>query len=197
MGDLNLKLILAAIATLLAVGGNIPYLLDMFHGRVKPHPYSWLVWSIVSCIVVFGLIARGGGIGTVPVAVSETFTILIFLFSLKFGFSGITRLDTLFLVFGMIAIAAWFFVGPTTSVVLAVIIDLLAFVPTLRKTWKFPASEAPALYGSNALRHILVLGSLRNYNLATMLHSVAMIIVNTLMTAIILRNRRREDLKSG
>ena len=187
----NVKEAFAIIAALLAVAGNIPYLRDTLKGRVKPHPYTWLVWSIVSCTVFFGMVAKGAGIGALPTAASEIFTIIIFLFSLKFGFKGIAKTDTIFLCVALAGLIPWALTkDPTLSVVIAVGIDLVAFVPTLRKTWQEPKTETPVLYGSNVLRHVLALFSLQTYNIATMLHSVVMIATNTGMTAIILLRKK-------
>lgn len=187
-----MKEILAVIAALIVLAGNLPYLLDMLKGRVQPHPYTWLVWSIVSGIIFFGMFAKGAGIGALPTAVSEVFTIIIFLFSLKFGFKGITKTDTIFLVVALMGLVPWMFTNdPTLSVVIAVAIDFIAFVPTLRKTWIHPSTETSLLYGSNVLRHILVLFSLQTYNLATALHSVAMLITNTGMVGVLLARKNK------
>lgn len=182
-----MKTTIAVIAALLAVAGNLPYLRDIVRKKVMPHPYTWLVWSIVSCIVFFGQLARGAGIGALPTAAAEIFTIIIFLFSLQYGFKNIRKIDTVFLVLALLGIIPWLLTkDPTISVVIAVAIDLVAFVPTIRKTWSHPRTEAPTLYGMNVLRHILMLFSLQAYNIATTLHSIVMITVNTLMTGIIL-----------
>lgn len=181
-----MKETLAVIAALLAVAGNIPYLWDILKERVKPHPYTWLVWTVVSGIVFFGQLAKGAGIGALPTAASEVFTLIIFLFSLKYGFKGITRTDTVFLVIALVGIIPWILSNdPTYSVVIAVTIDLIAFVPTLRKTWLQPSTETPILYSTNVLRHILALFSLQAYNVATMLHSLAMITTNSAMVSIL------------
>lgn len=181
----------AIVAALLAIAGNLPYLWDILKGRVKPHPYTWLVWSIVSCIIFFGQVAKGAGIGALPTAAAEIFTLIIFLFSLKYGFKGITKTDTIFFVCALAGIIPWILTkDPTLSVIIAVSIDLVAFVPTLRKTWKQPKTETPILYGSNVLRHVLALFSLQTYNIATTLHSIAMITTNTAMTLIILLRKK-------
>ena len=181
----------AVVAAMLAVAGNVPYLFDIWHGHVKPHPYTWFVWSIVSCIVFFGQLAKGAGIGALPTAASEMFTIIIFFLSLKYGFRGVRKIDTAFLVIALVGIIPWILTSdPTISVVIAVGIDLAAFVPTLRKTWLHPETETPILYGTNVLRHILALFSLQAYNVATTLHSIAMITTNTAMTAVILIRKK-------
>lgn len=185
------KMIIAIIAAILAFIGNVPYLIDVIKQKVKPHPYTWFVWTIVSCIVFFGQLAKGAGVGAIPTAAAEIFTIIIFLFSLRYGFNYITRTDTFFLIIALLGIIPWVLTkDPTVSVIIAVSIDFVGFMPTLRKTWRHPKTEAPLLYGMNVLRHILMLFSLQAYNIATTLHSIAMIITNSAMTAFIVIPRK-------
>lgn len=187
-----MKELVAIVAALLAVAGNVPYLRGVLRGRVKPHPYTWLVWSIVSGIVFFGQLVKGAGWGALPTGASEIFTLIIFVFSLKYGFKGITKTDTIFLVVALLGLVPWWLTkDPTTSVVVAVGIDLIAFGPTLRKGWLQPHTEAPILYGSNVLRHGLLLLSLQSYNIATTLHSIAMITANSVMALIIIKRGGR------
>ena len=177
---------LAIIAAILAIAGNLPYIHDAFKHRVKPHPFTWLVWTIVSAIVFFGQLAKGAGIGALPAGVAEIFTIVIFMFSLQYGFKYVKKSDTYFLIAALLGIIPWvIFDNPTISVIIAVTIDLIAFVPTLRKTYSHPETETPILYGSNVLRHVLTLFSLQAYNIATTLHSIAMIITNSMMVGLI------------
>jgi hypothetical protein len=185
-----MKDILAVIAAVIAIAGNLPYVRDAFTRRVKPHPYTWLVWTIVSAIVFFGQIAKGAGIGALPAGVAEIFTIIIFLFSLQYGFKYVKKTDKYFLIAALLGIIPWLiYDNPTISIIIAVTIDLIAFVPTIRKTYLHPDTETPILYGSNVLRHVLTLFSLQAYNIATMLHSIAMIITNTTMVGLILKEK--------
>lgn len=181
-----MKEFFAIVAVFLAIAGNIPYLRDVINKRVKPHPYTWLVWSLVSGITFFGALAKGAGVGALPIAASEIFTVIIFLFSLKYGFKNIIKQDTYFLIAALLALIPWILTkDPTVSVVIVVSIDVIAFIPTIRKIWHHPKTETPILYSMNVLRHILILFSLRTLNVATTLHSIMMIITNSLMTLII------------
>jgi len=169
----------------------VPYLVDCFNKRVKPHPFTWLVWVIVSTIVLFGQVTKGAGIGALPAAVAWVFTFLIFIFATRYGFKYVRRADVYFLAVALLGIIPWIINDdPTISVVIAVAIDLVAFVPTLTKTYRHPETETPILYGSNVLRHVLTLFSLQAYNVATTLHSVSMIITNTAMVLIITRRKK-------
>lgn len=178
-----MKLSFAIIASVLAIVGNVPYLIDVIKKRVEPHAYTWFIWSIVSFVIFFGQLAKGAGIGAIPTAASEIFTILIFFFSLKRGFKHVRKVDHVFLFVALLGLIPWALTkDPTISVIIVVAIDLVAFVPTLRKTYRHPETETPILYSMNVLRHILMLFSLQAYNVATTLHSFSMIITNTLMT---------------
>ena len=191
-----MKLYIAIIASLLAFVGNIPYLIDVIKQKVRPHPYTWFVWTIVSCIVFFGQLAKGAGVGAIPTAAAEIFTVIIFLFSLRYGFKHVTRTDTIFLIIALLGIIPWIITkDPTVSVIIAVSIDFIGFMPTLRKTWQHPETEMPLLYSMNVLRHILMLFSLQAYNIATMLHSIVMIITNSIMTAFIVIPRKLSENK--
>jgi hypothetical protein len=177
-----MKLLFAIVAGLLAIIGNVPYLLDMFKGKVKPHPYTWFIWSIVSGVTFAGQWIGGAGWALIAFGASEIFTFIIFLFSLKYGFKNIPRQDTWFLLAALLGLIPWIITkDPTWSVIIMVTIDVIAFIPTLKKGWRHAETETPILYGSNVLRHILALFALSSYNTATMFHSIAMIVTNTAM----------------
>lgn len=183
--------VLVAIAAVLAVIGNVPYLRDVITNKIQPHPYTWLMWSIVSAVTFFGQVVKGAGIGSIPTGIAEGFTIIIFFFSLRYGFRHIRKQDTYFLIAALLGLIPWAITNdPTLSVVTVVCIDVIAFVPTLRKAWRDPATETPLLYAMNVLRHVLTLFSLSTYNIATTLHSIVMIVVNSLMTSFIVLRKK-------
>lgn len=183
-----MKEVFAIVAALLALASYVPYFNGLLKGRVQPHAYTWGIWSLVSGITLFAQIAKGAGIGAVPTATAALLTFCIFLLSIKFGFRQITRIDTAFLILALVAIIPWLVTkDPTVSVILAVSIDVLGFVPTLRKTWLLPTSESLATYGLNIVRHMLSLFALEAYNVATVLHSAAMLVMNSTIVAVIVR----------
>lgn len=187
-----MKEILAIIAACMAIVGNVPYLRDVISRRVQPHPYTWLVWTIVSAVTFFGAVQKGAGVGAIPTGAAEIFTVIIFFFSLQYGFKQIKRIDTYFLIVALLGLIPWALTkDPTLSVIIVVSIDFVAFIPTLRKTWQHPKTETPILYSMNVTRHILTLFSLQAYNIATTLHSIVMIILNSIMSSIIILKKEK------
>ena len=193
---LEAQILLVVIASILAVVGNVSYLRDTLAGKVEPHPYTWFIWSIVSMTTFLGGLAKGAGIGIIPTGIAEAFTLVIFLLSLKYLVQGrvrnIRRIDNYFLAIALLGLIPWALTNdPTISVIIVVGIDAVAFIPTLRKTWTNPETERPLLYGMNVGRHVLTLFSLSSYNIATTIHSIAMVIINTLMVFFITRGAAR------
>lgn len=188
----SIQTISALLAVILALVGNIPYLRSIIRGQVQPHPYTWMIWSIVSMVTFFGAVQRGAGIGALPTGIAELFTIIIFFYSLRYGWRSIRPIDHIFLGIALLGIIPWIITrDPTISVITVVSIDLVAFISTLRKAYTDPTTEHPGLYMSNVGRHILTLISLRTYNIATTLHSIVMIITNTMMSYFIIRKKSK------
>ncbi|MFZ1249673.1 MAG: hypothetical protein WAQ24_05140 [Candidatus Saccharimonadales bacterium] len=186
------KQILAGVAALLALLAYIPYLRALIKKKIQPHPYTWLLWSIVTGITLAGQLVSGAGVGALPTAVSEVMTVCIFVFALQFGFKHIERVDNYYLAVALAGLIPWAIThSPTISVIIAVGIDLVAFAPTFRKTWRNPKSEAPILYGANTIKHMFGLLALQSYNIATVLHPLAMVVANAPMTLIILLRKPR------
>lgn len=174
----------------MAIYGNFSYLRDVYLDKIKPHPFTWFVWTIVSGVNFFGQIVKGAGVGVIPTGVAESFTLLIFLYSLKYDFKTIKMNEVVYLVISLLGLIPWFFLkDPTISVIIVVLVDLVAFVPTIEKTWRNPDSERAPLYLMNVGRHLLTLLSIQSYNIATTFHSIAMIGANSIMSEIILKKR--------
>lgn len=188
-----MKDVCAYAASALAVIGYAPYLYKSITKKVSPHPYTWFVWSIISAITLSGQLAKGAGIGALPTAAAEVLTIAIFFASLRNGFRYIRKSDTYFLIAALIGLIPWLiFDDPTISVIVAVTVDVIAFTPTFRKSWEHPATESKKMFFTNVVRHVFTLLSLKTYNVATMLHSIAMIITNSLTTVILIIAEHRK-----
>ncbi len=184
---MDIKQLLAGVAAVLALLVYMPYLHALIKKKIQPHPYTWLLWSIVTGTTLAGQLVSGAGVGMLPTVVSEMMTVCIFVFALRFGFRHIVKVDNYYLAAALLGLIPWAITrNPTISVIIAVGIDLVAFAPTVRKTWHNPKSEAATLYAANTIKHIFGLLALQSYNIATALHPAAMILSNAPMALMIL-----------
>lgn len=168
---MDLKILLGAIAALLAAASAYAYIRDIFRGNTKPHVYTWLIWAIVTVIAFLGQWVSGAGAGSWATGVSAVITITVLLLSLRYGTTDITTFDKICLALSLLAIAPWLLAkNILLSVVLATVIDVIGFFPTMRKTWNAPRSESLGSMWFDALKHGLSLASLQAYSVTTWLY---------------------------
>ena len=79
---------------------------------------------------------------------------------------------------------------PIVAVVLVVIADMLAFIPTIRKSWLHPYSETLSLYLTTTVRFVLALLAVENYTILSSLWIVAWIVANGLFSVMLVVRRR-------
>lgn len=176
---MELKVVLGAVAAGLALFSSYLYIKDIFRGNTKPHTYTWLIWSIVTTIAFFGQVVSGGGPGSWATGVAAVVTILTLFISLKgnYGTKDITKLDTVCLVLAILAILPWLLIKNVLwSVLLATFIDLIAFVPTMRKTWHAPKSESLGSMWADAIKHALSMYSMGTYSLITLVYPLSVLL---------------------
>lgn len=189
----NLKNVLGIIAVTLTFVGYVPYLRDTIAGKTKPHIYSWLLWGIVTSIAFALQVIGGGGIGSFVTLTAAAMCFLVILLSLKYGTNtDITRSDKIFLFLAFVTLVIWLFAKqPLVSIILATSIDLLGFIPTIRKSWNNPYTETVSFYFLNTLRFSLAVISLSTYSLITWLYPVSWLLANGLFGLMLVTRRHQ------
>ena len=61
-----IKIAASALATILALIAYVPYLIDMFRGKNRPHLYTWISIFLITAIVAYIQLKGGAGIGAIP-----------------------------------------------------------------------------------------------------------------------------------
>lgn len=173
---MNFKELASLAAILLTVVGYVPYIAAIRKRIVRPHFYSWVIWSITTGVVSVAQLSADGGVGAWPTAVSALITIYVAVLAwiLRSDIS-ITRVDLGFLLASLAALPAWFFTSdPLWSVVILTVVDVLGFGPTLRKAYFYPHEESLQFYILFTIRSALSIVALETINLTTMLFPAVM-----------------------
>ncbi len=147
--------IAAFLSTVLAVYSIVPYLQAILKGRTKPHQFSWLVFVIMNGIVFFSQYLAGG---RGSVLVSLTFFIgsmLILLFSLKYGVRDSSKWDRMLFVSALCTIVVWVVTkNNEIAIWLTLVIDLIATAMIVLKVRSEPYSEDPYPWTVAAVAYI-------------------------------------------
>jgi hypothetical protein len=100
----------------------------------------------------------------------------------------------MFLALALTSLVFWIFAKqPIVSAILLALINILAFGPTVRKSWNKPFSETLTTYVINSSRQGLGLLALENYNVVTYLFPLSSILIT--VSFILLLIIRRKILK--
>lgn len=185
--------VLSVAAIALTIIAYVPYVAAIRAGRVKPHFFSWLIWSLTTAIVFFAQLAAAGGAGAWPTAVSAAITIYVAWLSLvlRSDFSA-NRADWVFLTAALLSLPLWYLTDdPLWSVVILTVIDALGFAPTLRKAWARPHEESMQFYLIFTVRSVLSVWALESRTLTTVLFPAAMVVACILVCGLLWWRRRQ------
>ncbi len=148
MGKYGLSIDSALFFGLVALGislsGSTIYIASIFRGQTKPHFYTHLIWGIITVIAFFAQLHDHAGPGSWTTGITALACLLQAGLALKYGEKNITRSDQAALLVSLLAVASWVVTkDPLISVILASIINAVAFYPTFRKSWQKPWQEKP------------------------------------------------------
>ena len=189
---LSTKVVIGSLAVILTFVGYIPYIKDTIKGKTKPHVYSWFVWGLVTAIAFALQVSDRAGVGAWVTLVAALVCFLIFGLGLKMGKKNISKLDTIFFVLALLAVAIWVLAKqPVISVILVSLIDMLGFAPTIRKSWNQPFSETLFTYLLNTFRHGISILALQNYSIITWLYPLSWTLANGLFSVMLIIRRKR------
>ncbi|KKQ24519.1 MAG: hypothetical protein US40_C0003G0061 [Candidatus Roizmanbacteria bacterium GW2011_GWC2_37_13] len=185
-----MKEFIGLVTVILVFVSIIPYIIDIFRNKTKPHMFTWMIWTLTTSLTFFGQWQKGAGAGSWTTATAGLLVVFIALISIKKGSKDIAKFDVIMLVAALLAIFPWMLTkDPTLSVVILTAIDVSGFFPTIRKTIKNPESETFISYVINAIRHSLSIFAIANYNLVTYIYPACLAVMNIIVLSIILKSR--------
>ena len=178
-----MKELVAASALAISVGANIPYIFDIIKGRAKPERISWLLWTLLGLTYYFSaMFADGATLFTLGELIGP---VVIFILALKFGVGGKSRFDIYALVIALVAFGLLFvFDGVLIGLLLALFIDGIGAVLTIRKLRVDPSSESRIFWALGATAATLALLSLQTYTIETMLFPAYVLAFSSLVVII-------------
>jgi hypothetical protein len=183
--------LLGTVAVLIGVLGYVPYYRDMFRGTTKPHPFTYFVWGLLATITLVAQISAGAGPGAWVSAIPVVTGFSIALFALVWGERKIVLLDWLCLIAALGIVFVWHLTHDALyAVLLVMLINAIAFVPTFRKSYSRPDEETALSYATGALRSLIAIPALLSFNLTTVLPLAYHICANAALTVLLIMRRR-------
>lgn len=186
------KIIVSIVGIVLSLIGYGIYISGILKRKIIPHAFTFLIWSISSSITWALQVYGGAGVGAWVTFTVSLILIFIFLLSLKFGEKDIRKIDIIFLLLSFLSLFLWIAIDqPVLSIILIVFTDVLGFFPTIRKSFYNPNQESVVTWGVAIFRHSLVVTSLVQINILTILSPLVWAITNTLFIIFLIIRRRQ------
>jgi len=185
------KEILGYAATLIGIIGYVPYFINIFANKTKPHAFSWLVWSILTGIAFAAQLTENAGPGSWVTGLTAVACFIIFLLALFKGERRFSLFDWISLTVALFSIVLWWMTrNPTISIILVTIIDAVGFLPTFRKGFHKPFEETATTFALSAIKFAPAIFALEAYTIATWLYPASLIVMNGLFVVMILIRRK-------
>lgn len=164
---MNWHTTIGIIAGVVGLLGFLPYMITTIQKKNKPNRASWWIWGILG--IITGISYYYSGATTtiwVPLcyAICQIITALL---SIKYGEGGWNRLDKFCLVgAGISLLLWWFFNSPLIALLFTLLIDLLAAIPTVIKSYINPEQESCFSWTIFLIANTLNLIALENWTIS-------------------------------
>jgi len=183
-----MKELFAVLALGVSLAANVPYVIEIVKGEVKPERISWLLWTILGGVYFFSTIVDEGA--TLFTLGELLAPIVIFCLSLKYGVGGKSRFDLISLAIALASLSLLLIVnGALVSLLLALFVDAIGITLTVRKLKLDPTSESRMFWIMAGVSGVFALLSLESYSLVAILFPLYVVIISTVVSVEIHRGR--------
>lgn len=183
--------ILGVITVLIALISYSIYIRDMLRGRTKPHSVTWLVWALLNSFIFYEQLVGGAGPGAWVTGSAALANVIILLLSIRYGERRVSRLDWVCLIAALGVFVFWQqTANGTVAVVLACLIFILGFIPTIRKAWRHAREETALTFALNSSKFLIALFALEAVTVTTALYPAVLFAMNAGFVVLLLVRRR-------
>jgi len=169
-------------------------------GNFRPQRMTRFLIFLVSLLFVGTLYAQGDGNSIYLASAQLLGSTALFYLSLKRGMGGNTKFDWVVFTMAICSLVVWQTTNnPLLGLIMSIVTDFIAFVPTLIKTWKYPETEEWKFYMSDVVASLFSILSISTFLLSNMVFPVYILLINTVSVVMILGRkgyfeRKRSDL---
>ncbi len=161
-------------------------------GEIKPNRLSLALWSLPPLVSFCIAFLEGATFSALPLllaGIAPLFILFLSFFSKQTPWKTRTR-DYLSGAISLLAIITWIVVdNPVLAIIMLIIADIFAGIPTFIKTWEKPSTESAAIYSLGFLGNILGLLTLQQWGFATAGFGIYLVVFNIFMILLIIHKK--------
>jgi hypothetical protein len=157
------------LGAIIASAGGLSYLIDTLKGKVKPNRVSFLLWSLAPLIAFFAEVRQGVGIQSLMTFMVGflPLTILVASFINKKSEWKLHAFDLTCGALSLIGLVFWYITkSGNVAILLSIMADALAALPTVVKSFKYPETESALPYFTSMISAAFTLLTVKVWNFA-------------------------------
>ncbi|HEX3690968.1 MAG TPA: hypothetical protein VHV28_14805 [Solirubrobacteraceae bacterium] len=150
----------AILGALIILTGNAAYARDTVRGKTQPNRVSWMLWALAPMIAFAAEVVQGVGLDAVLTLAVGCGPLLVVAASFldSKAYARVTPFDAGCGVLSLVALAAWAATGRgNVAILLSLLADFLAAIPTIRKAYRFPHTEHAVAFLSGVIGSAITL----------------------------------------
>jgi hypothetical protein len=188
------------LAAIIAVASAAGYAFDTLRGRNQPNRVTWSMWTVVPMIAFAAQISQGVGLQSV-FTFAGGFGPLLVLVATFVNPKAYWRLTSFDLTCGLISLSAivfWAITGKgLVALVLSVVADFFAAVPTIKKSYWVPVSESGYPFVFGVVAALITLLTIKEWTLANSAFGIYVLFADGLIAGLVLFPRARPKSNRG
>lgn len=172
--------------------GQILYIKSIAQGHARPNLVTWIVWMLAPFIGVFFQLKAGAGLSVLPVFMAGFGPLIIIIAALikKNNYWKATAFDVYCGILAVFALLCYVFTHNLgVSILFVIMSDVLASVPTIIKSWRFPETESSSAYTGAIVSNVIGLLIIKTWSFSIYSFSVWLIVLNLGLAIIIHRKK--------
>lgn len=183
--------IIIGAASVIVIGGMVPYILDTLKGKTRPNVVSWFTWTLLTSIGATAAWSEGAYVTAIYSAASAVSTLTVVLLGLRHGIKHYTIFDITCQVVAIVGIILWRLTNNADiALAIAIGVDVVAALPTIRHAWRAPNAETWQAFAAGFAGAVLTLCVVSNISFADIAYPIWLAVSNGGVAAIILLRRK-------
>jgi hypothetical protein len=184
---------LVVLGAVIQLIGVLSYIRGTLRGVTKPNRVTWLLWGVIPIIATGAALSDGVRWAVLPVFMAGLGPLLVFAFSFvnKHAYWKLGRLDYVCGLFSVAAIVLWLLTrDAAVAIILSIIADALAAIPTLVKSWHEPETENLGPYLAGFTSQLTAIAAFKLFTFSEMAFPLYLLIINAALVLVIKRSPR-------
>lgn len=184
------------LGLLLGLIGTYSYVKDTIQGKTKPNRVSWFMWALAPLIAFAAQIQKGVGLTSLMTFSVGFSPLLVFLASFvnKKSEWKLEKLDIVCGVSSFAGLILWAFSRePNVAIFFSILADLLASIPTVIKSYRFPETENYKIFLFGLINSGIALLTIKQWNFETASFPIYIFGITTLLVYLIAIHPQRKN----